>query len=216
MPPCRTARVNVVRANAVNAALAEAWALADGSRRQPDDGRFGMRRVALAAVAAIALIGCADDPVVGSPLPGGRVANATLRLADGTEVGHAKITEVAGGLRVTVDVHGLKPGLHGAHLHTVGKCDGPDFASAGSHWNPTSMKHGSMNPQGPHEGDLPNLTIGADGRGTIGVNVAGASFDALLDADGAAMVIHASPDDLMTDPSGNSGGRIACGVLAAG
>jgi superoxide dismutase, Cu-Zn family len=178
-------------------------------------GRFGMRRIASAAVAAIALIGCADGPVVGTPLPGGRTASATLRLADGTEVGRAKVSEVAGGLRVTVDVHGLKPGLHGAHLHTVGKCDAPDFASAGPHWNPTNMKHGSMNPQGPHEGDLPNLTIGADGRGTIGVNVAGASFDSLVDADGAAMVIHANPDDLMTDPSGNSGGRIACGVLTA-
>lgn len=174
-----------------------------------------MRRVALAVVSAIALIGCADDKPVGTPVPGGRIATAILHLADGTEVGHARITEVAGGLRVTVDVHGLKPGTHGAHLHTVGKCDAPDFASAGPHWNPTNMKHGSMNPQGPHEGDLPNLVVGADGRGTVGVNIAGATFDTLMDADGAAMVIHANPDDLMTDPSGNSGGRIGCGVLAA-
>jgi len=174
-----------------------------------------MRRVALAVISAVALMGCADDPAVGTPVAGGRVATATLRLADGTEVGTTRMSEVAGGLRVTVDVHGLKPGTHGAHLHTVGKCDAPDFASAGPHWNPTNMKHGSMNPQGPHEGDLPNLTIGADGRGTLGVNVPGASLDALLDADGAAMVIHANSDDLMTDPSGNSGGRVACGVLAA-
>jgi len=175
-----------------------------------------MRRLALTAVSAMALIGCADDgPAVGTPVAGGRIATATLHLADGTEVGRVRITEVSGGLRVTVDAKGLKPGIHGAHLHTVGKCDAPDFASAGAHWNPTNMKHGSMNSQGPHEGDLPNLTVGADGRGTIGANIAGASFDALMDADGAAMVIHANPDDLMTDPSGNSGGRIACGVLAA-
>jgi len=78
------------------------------------------------------------------------------------------------------------------------------------------MKHGSMNPQGPHEGDMPNLMIGADGSGTLTSRVAGGSFDALMDADGAAMVIHAAGDDLKTDPSGNSGARLACGVLAKG
>jgi Cu-Zn family superoxide dismutase len=97
----------------------------------------------------------------------------------------------------------------------VGRCDAPDFTSAGGHWNPTQKKHGTMNPQGPHQGDLPNLVIGSDGRGTIGAVIPGATLAGLLDADGAAMVIHAGPDDLMTDPSGNSGGRIACGVFQA-
>jgi Cu-Zn family superoxide dismutase len=106
--------------------------------------------------------------------------------------------------------------MHGAHLHTVGKCDGPDFVSAGGHWNPTNMKHGSMNPQGPHEGDMPNLTVGATGKGSLSMKIAGASFDTLMDADGAAMVIHAGQDDLKSDPSGNSGGRLACGVLTKG
>ena len=176
-----------------------------------------MRIVATAAmVAVMALAGCTEQPKVGTPVADGRVAVATLRTSMGKEVGRATVREVAGGLRVTVDARFLSPGMHGAHLHTVGRCEAPDFASAGPHWNPTDKKHGTMNPQGPHGGDLPNLRIGTDGRGTLGINLPGATFDGLLDADGAAMVIHADVDDMMTDPSGNSGGRIACGVLVAG
>ncbi|MGN6820189.1 MAG: superoxide dismutase family protein [Sphingomonas sp.] len=146
----------------------------------------------------------------------GRMATATLATAAGKKVGKVTIREVPGGLKVSVTVDGLPAGMHGAHLHTVGKCEGPDFASAGGHWNPTGMKHGSMNPQGPHEGDMPILTVGANGRGALTTTLPGAKFDALLDADGAAMVIHAAADDLKTDPSGNSGARLACGVLAKG
>ena len=172
--------------------------------------------IAIGAAALVGLAGCTDEPRVGTPLAGGRVAVATLRTPAGRDVGRATVREVAGGLRVTIDARFLPPGMHGAHLHTVGRCEGPDFASAGPHWNPAGTKHGTMNPQGPHGGDLPNLMIGADGRGTLGVNLPGASFDGLVDADGAAMVVHADADDMMTDPSGNSGGRIACGVLVAG
>lgn len=177
-----------------------------------------MRFVTMTAMAAVlALAGCADDqPKVGTPIAEGRIATATLRTPAGKEVGRATVREVAGGLRVTIDARFLSPGMHGAHLHTVGRCEGPDFASAGPHWDPMGKKHGAMNPQGPHGGDLPNLSIGADGRGTLGINLPGASFDMLLDGDGAAMVIHADPDDMTTDPSGKSGGRIACGVLVAG
>jgi superoxide dismutase, Cu-Zn family len=152
----------------------------------------------------------------GTPVAGGRLATAPLIDASGRPVGRATVREVAGGLRVTVDARGLPAGTHGAHLHTVGACASPDFASAGPHWNPAGLKHGGMNPRGPHAGDLPNLLIGKDGRGTLGVVLAGATMDGLLDADGTAMVIHAAPDDLATDPSGNSGARVACGVLTAG
>jgi len=179
-----------------------------------------MRMVSIGTVAAMtagaALAGCANgDARVGAPVAGGRIATATLRTPAGEEVGRVRVTEVSGGLRVTIDARLMPPGMHGAHLHTVGRCEGPAFASAGPHWNPMGTKHGSMNPQGPHAGDLPNLVIGADGRGTIGVTLPGASFDSLLDADGAAMVVHAAADDMTTDPSGNSGARIACGVLVA-
>ena len=172
-----------------------------------------MRRLAL--IAPLALFAC-DHPEMrtGAPVAGGRVATAQLVTAIGQPAGRATVTEVAGGLRVTIEARGLTPGNHGAHLHTTGRCDRPDFASAGPHWNPTGTKHGSMNPQGPHAGDLPNLIVGPDGRGTLGVTLAGATLDGLLDADGAAMVIHAGADDLTTDPAGNSGARIACGVLS--
>lgn len=146
------------------------------------------------------------------PVP--EIATAILRTADGKEVGRATAREVKQGLRLTIDARGLSVGEHGAHIHTIGKCDAPDFASAGGHWNPLGTQHGSMNPAGPHGGDLPNLLIGKDGHGTLGAVIPKGTLAGLLDADGAAMVVHAGRDDLMTDPSGNSGGRVACGVFA--
>lgn len=174
-------------------------------------------RVGYVLAGALALGACqGQKPELGEPTPAARLATATMRTADGAEAGRATATEVAGGLRLTLDVRGLPPGQHGAHVHTVGRCDPPGFESAGPHWNPTAMKHGTNNPQGPHMGDLPNIVIGADGRGTLAMTVPNATMDGLLDADGSAMMVHAGADDLVTDPSGNSGGRIACGVFAAG
>ena len=149
-------------------------------------------------------------------MAGGRVAVAQLTTAAGAPAGRATATEVAGGLRVTLDARGTPPGTHGAHVHTTGRCDPPGFESAGPHWNPTGAKHGSLNPQGPHAGDLPNVQIGNDGRGTLGITLPGATMAGLLDADGAAFIVHAAADDLQTDPSGNSGARITCGVFAPG
>ncbi len=171
----------------------------------------------IAAITAIGLSGC-DRPSMrmGAPMADGPAASAVLHDGTGAEVGRATATTVAGGVRFTADVHGMPAGIHGIHVHTVGLCDAPGFTTAGGHWNPTAMKHGSMNPQGPHEGDLPNLIVGNDGRGTVATVVPGASIATLMDADGAAIVVHAGADDLMTDPSGNSGGRIACGVFTAG
>lgn len=172
--------------------------------------------IAATALAVISLAACdKDKPKMGAPLANGAHAVAMVRTPDGADVGRASATEVGGGLRMTLDVHNLPAGTHGAHIHMLGHCDAPDFASAGGHWNPTAAKHGVMNPQGPHQGDLPNLIVGSDGRGTIGIVLPGATMAGLLDADGSAIVVHANPDDLMTDPSGNSGGRIACGVFGA-
>lgn len=175
-------------------------------------------RIAIMAGAAIAILGtsgCASySSGMGTQEPSGRIAVAMLRTVDGTAVGRSTAREVAGGLRITIDAIGLPTGTHGAHIHTTGRCDGPDFMTAGGHWNPAGTQHGSLNPAGPHEGDLPNIIIGSDGRGTLGVLVPGGTLDGLLDADGGAMVIHAAADDMMTDPSGKSGARIACGVFA--
>ena len=175
-----------------------------------------MRTMVMVGLAAISLAACRDDMETGMPTADGATATASLRTAQGAEAGRATATEVAGGLRFTLDATGLPPGTHGLHVHMVGRCDAPTFETAGSHWNPTQMKHGSMNPQGPHQGDLPNLVIDSSGRGTVGATMPGARMANLMDADGAAMVVHAAADDLKTDPTGNSGGRIACGVFQAG
>jgi Cu/Zn superoxide dismutase len=120
------------------------------------------------------------------------------------------------------DANVVKQGQHGIHFHAVGKCDGPDFMTAGAHFNPTSKQHGAKSPQGPHLGDLPNLPIDASTAAQSGYAATlttkmvtlSAGPASIFDADGTALVIHANPDDEMTDPSGNSGGRIACAVLA--
>ncbi|HEY9090627.1 superoxide dismutase family protein [Parasphingorhabdus sp.] len=145
------------------------------------------------------------------------IARATLTGADGTRYGEVIIGEGDGGLLVKIDAENLEPGPRGVHIHEVGQCEGPDFTSAGGHWNPTENEHGLENPNGAHMGDFFNLEIGEDGKGSVEARIEGASLkegaNALMDADGAAFVIHAGPDDQKTDPSGESGGRIACGVF---
>jgi superoxide dismutase, Cu-Zn family len=137
-----------------------------------------------------------------------------LKTAQGADRGTAVLRLADGRMRLTVDAMGLTPGARAVHIHDVGKCEGPAFASAGPHWNPTAKQHGRDNPMGAHHGDLPNLLIGTDGRGSLTIDVPG-TMAQLLDADGAAVMIHADADDYKTDPTGNAGGRIACGVLTA-
>jgi Cu-Zn family superoxide dismutase len=166
-----------------------------------------------------ALLGaCAvNDPANADTTPAKAKAHAALTTAAGAPAGKSWIETTPDGLRLTVEAKDVPPGIHGIHIHTTGKCDAPDFQTAGGHWNPTARQHGHDNPQGAHRGDLPNITVGADGRGMISFALPGATLTGdggLFDADGAALVIHATADDLKTDPSGNSGGRIACGVFA--
>jgi Cu-Zn family superoxide dismutase len=161
--------------------------------------------------------GCARTGIDSAPPPA--AAAAELRDAGGRIVATARLLDERDGLRVQVTVTGLNAGSYGAHIHAVGRCDPPGFESAGPHWNPAGRQHGSRNPMGQHAGDLPNLFAGADGRGTLeylvrGARLAGGGRMALLDGDGSALVIHAAADDHRTDPSGNSGARIACGVFA--
>lgn len=143
-------------------------------------------------------------------------ATATLAKADGSAAGSAVATATPEGVQVKVNVTGISPGDHGVHVHMTGKCDAPGFTTAGGHWNPGSTRHGLDNPQGAHAGDMPNLVVGADGTGTLTFTLRSGTMAQLLDADGSAFVVHAGKDDQKTDPSGNSGDRIACGVFAAG
>ena len=115
------------------------------------------------------------------------------------------------GLVVAFQVRGLSPGQHGIHVHSVGRCDPPDFASSGPHWNPSGHKHGTDNPQGPHDGDWDNLDIGADGSGSSDRLIP--RWHGKIPETGLSMVIHANKDDEVTDPAGNSGARIACAVI---
>ena len=138
----------------------------------------------------------------------------SVALVDGTgkSIGWVEMSPRAGGTYLRIAAEGLAPGDHGIHLHAVGRCEGPAFQSAGGHWNPEGRQHGHLNPQGQHQGDLPNITVSANGRGTTGFLV---SKHDMGDADGTSLVIHAKPDDYKTDPSGNSGDRNACAVLTA-
>jgi Cu-Zn family superoxide dismutase len=171
--------------------------------------RFGLPLILLAAAAIPAGMAMA--------LP--HRATASLRNAQGQAIGDVSAARAGNVVRIHLTVRGAAPGTHGVHLHQTGRCDPPDFTSAGPHWNPTSHQHGRLNPMGPHLGDLPNLVVGANGRGRLDFAVpvptgTATGANPLLDADGTAVVIHAAADDLRTDPSGNSGARIACGVLA--
>ena len=171
-----------------------------------------MHRMLTMAAMALILPGCMHMTAAGET--GGQLATAVLRFADGTAHGRATLLRTSTGVRLLVDGDGLPPGSHGLHIHAVGKCDAPDFKSAGAHWNPTMKMHGRDNPMGAHSGDLPNLVIGSDGHGTVSADVVG-DPSALMDADGASVIVHAGADDYKTDPSGNSGDRIACGIFSA-
>lgn len=145
-------------------------------------------------------------------------ATAELKNADGGSVGTATLVQGdEGGVRLTVEVAGLEAGQHGIHFHETGQCDPPDFKSAGAHFNPTDAMHGLDNPEGPHAGDLPNLEVSEDGAASFEEETdrvtLGTGDLSLLDTDGSALVIHADEDDQVTDPSGESGDRIACGVI---
>jgi len=144
-------------------------------------------------------------------------AHADMVNAQGQKIGTAKILPAKKGVKIEVSVAQLAPGKHGIHIHAVGKCDGPDFKTAGGHLNPDTKKHGKENPEGPHAGDLLNIEVKADGtaKATLldTMVTLGDGANSLFHDGGTAIVIHEKEDDYKTDPTGNSGGRIACGII---
>jgi len=170
------------------------------------------RALAFALPLAAALTGCQTI----DEAPNERLGQATLRLASGLPGGTAQLLASGTQVNISIAVIGLTPGVHGVHLHVTGSCEAPEFTSAGAHLNPGGHQHGTSNPAGAHLGDLPNVTVGNLGTGTVSATLSGTRDEVLtqlFDGDGTAVVVHASADDYRTDPSGNSGGRIACGVL---
>ncbi len=149
--------------------------------------------------------------------PPSMIVTSDVRTAGGETLGIATFAQEPDGLWVSLETKGLPAGEYGVHLHAIGRCEGPDFTSAGPHYNPAGTQHGSANPAGPHGGDLPNLVVGDNGKGRMsallpGVQLKGGTAP-LLGPEGSAILIHAGKDDYRTDPSGNSGNRIACGIL---
>jgi Cu-Zn family superoxide dismutase len=187
----------------------------------------------VAAISAAALISACQKPAepaandmatandmgaMNEAAPAAAAQSAQLMDADGKAIGTVEMSEDASGLTLKVTAAGLPAGTHGVHLHEKGMCEGPKFESAGAHWNPMTKQHGRDNPMGAHLGDLANMdaTDGAEATSTYqvaGVTMVGTG-NALADADGTSLVVHAKADDYKTDPSGNSGDRIACAVLA--
>lgn len=173
-----------------------------------------MHKLALGAAATLALTlpALAQDP---------GTAMASFIDSAGLEVGSVTLAQGREGLTIVGEISGMTPGEHGFHVHETGDCDGTSgFESAGGHFNPTDHQHGLENPEGPHAGDLPNVSAAAGGTVTVNVTSDRISLDQdhpgyVFDADGTALVIHAGPDDNVSDPAGNSGDRVACAVIEA-
>ena len=175
--------------------------------------------VILLTASALAIAGCAPQSQSTEAQRAGIGDGAKIQLTnrEGDSVGTLTLAVASDGIRFTGRLHDLPAGRLGIHIHENGKCDAPDFQSAGAHFNPTGRQHGKKNPQGRHAGDLDNLDVDQSGFADVSFVASGVTLQAgetsLLKPGGTSLVIHADPDDLDTDPSGNSGDRIACGVI---
>jgi Cu-Zn family superoxide dismutase len=155
--------------------------------------------------------------LAGSTAKGKGEAMAVLESKSGSTVtGTATFKQKGDGVEATIDIKGAKPGQHGLHLHETGDCSAPDAKSAGAHFNPDSKAHGAPDADPHHAGDLGNITIGSDGKGKLKITIKGLTVDpGPHSVVGRAVVFHADPDDLKSQPAGNAGARFACGVIKA-
>jgi len=174
-----------------------------------------MKHVERILAPALGLTGLVLAPAL--VLAGTHATKVELKNAKGESVGTATLTPASKGVEIAVDAKGLTPGEHAIHVHEAAKCEGPDFKSAGAHFNPDKKQHGLENPAGPHAGDMKNITVGSDG--TVKAKVEnphvslGDDAHSVFANGGTALVIHAKADDLKSDPAGNAGDRVACGLI---
>lgn len=205
--------MNRLSTPALIAAAASAMALSACTKSEPAPDNAAITNVAANDVAV-------GNAATGNVAMAGVPQSFNINGGDGALLGTVTVSEDPAGLVMNISGVGMPAGVHGIHLHETGLCAGPKFESAGKHWNPAGKKHGRDNPEGAHAGDLANLTVATDGTATVSVPVADVKMASgqwmLADADGTALVIHAKPDDYKTDPSGDSGDRIACAVVAKG
>lgn len=173
-----------------------------------------LHAVLTAAALAFAAPALAQAPDKGAEMKKGDTARATLKDPNGQTLGEVTLQQTPGGILVKGTVNGVPAGEHAIHIHETGKCEGPDFKTAGGHFNPGKKQHGLMSPKGKHAGDMPNLYVGPDGKLQFEhfANT-GLTLKSLMDKDGAAIVVHAKADDHKSDPAGDAGGRIACGIV---
>ncbi|WP_409344480.1 superoxide dismutase family protein [Paenibacillus sp. MBLB4367] len=165
------------------------------------------------------LSGCGAAKETSAQMDSGNgMVHVGIMNTKGESIGSAMLSEKADGVHILIEASKLKPGLHGFHIHETGKCDPPEFTTAGAHLNPEGKQHGFENPKGPHDGDLLNLEVGSDGTVKAElvdkrVTLVKDKPNSLLKAGGTSLIIHEGPDDYKTDPAGNSGARVACGVI---
>jgi Cu-Zn family superoxide dismutase len=149
---------------------------------------------------------------------GAITARALLKNTSDATVGDAMLQETPKGVLLKVGLRGVQPGIHAFHIHQTGRCEPPTFESSGGHFAPEGHEHGILDPKGPHAGDLPNVHVPASGDLAFeyfvdDVSLRSGRRDSLLDADGSALLMHQGADDYRTEPAGDAGTRIVCGVI---